>query len=423
MSLKFTDKRGTLFFPVKDNFISKQTTVSCNKKNVFRGIHINDFEKVVTCVQGKILDIIINFDESANDYLKPQYFTLDPTTDQFQILVPKNYGHAFLSLEENSIVIYNLSGEFNQETTKFINYLDPYINITLPVKNNDLIISDKDNEKTFTKPIDYLIFGHKGFIGQNMINILKKYSKNFITTNLRLHELEEIRRLINTYKPKYIINCAGITGTPNIFWCDEHKVETVETNIIYQMTLASICKENNIHLTIFGSAGIFNDDKLYSEEEKGNNCSNFYGECRILLEQISNVYDNILYLRVNYPISSLKSNKNLITKLLSYTEINDCEISITYLDNLLPLLINIIENNETGICNFTNPGTINLTDIIYEIENYTNNKLNKIINLNKNINKRTCVKLETNKINKYNPLSIHDATKECIISYYSNNIT
>jgi len=419
MSLKFTDKRGVLFFTVKDNFISKQTTVSCNKKNVFRGIHINDFAKLVTCVQGKILDIIINFDESDINYLKPQYFILDPLTEQFQIVVPKNYGHAFLSLEENSIIVYNLEGEFNQETTKFINYLDPYINIKLPIENSKLIISDNDNIKQFIKSIDYLVFGHKGFIGKNIINTLKKYSKNFIISDLRLQELDKISYLIDLYKPKYVINCAGITGTPNIFWCDEHQIETIENNVIYQSTLASICKKYGVHLTIIGSAGIFNDDKLYLEEEQGNNKSNFYGVCRILLEQIINIYDNILYLRINYPISSLKSNKNLITKLLSYSHINDCEISITYLDNLLPILLEMIENNEKGICNFTNPGIIRLTDIIDEIEKHTNILLNKTI-INNNENKRTCVKLETNKINKYNPLCIKQAIKECIINYYEN---
>ena len=60
MELKFVDNRGTLYFPIKHNYNFKQSTVSCNKKNVFRGIHINTFDKLVTCIQGKILDIVIN---------------------------------------------------------------------------------------------------------------------------------------------------------------------------------------------------------------------------------------------------------------------------------------------------------------------------------------------------------------------------
>jgi dTDP-4-dehydrorhamnose 3,5-epimerase-like enzyme len=70
----FQDKRGKIFFPIKNNsFDTKETIVSINNKNVFRGIHVEDFLKLITCVSGKILDIIINFDNEADDYLIPKY--------------------------------------------------------------------------------------------------------------------------------------------------------------------------------------------------------------------------------------------------------------------------------------------------------------------------------------------------------------
>ena len=73
MNRTYLDNRGKLFFPVKNSNIDtnvtfKQCTVSVNKQFVFRGIHINNFAKLVTCIQGKILDIIINFDKDAEDY-------------------------------------------------------------------------------------------------------------------------------------------------------------------------------------------------------------------------------------------------------------------------------------------------------------------------------------------------------------------
>jgi len=130
----FKDNRGTLIFPIKKSFFNaKECTVSINKKNVFRGIHINDFEKLITCIQGKILDIIINIETN-----EVKYYTLLPGD---QILVPQNYGHSFLSLEENSILLYHFNGIFNE--TKFIHYSK--FNIELP---ENVIISDKDN---FTK--------------------------------------------------------------------------------------------------------------------------------------------------------------------------------------------------------------------------------------------------------------------------------
>ena len=44
--LIFKDNRGILLFPIKNlNFSFKECTVSINKKNVFRGVHFNNFEK------------------------------------------------------------------------------------------------------------------------------------------------------------------------------------------------------------------------------------------------------------------------------------------------------------------------------------------------------------------------------------------
>jgi len=420
MNQSFSDNRGKLFFPVKDT-IFKQCTVSVNKQYVFRGIHINQFSKLVTCIQGKILDIVINFDNKADDYLIPNYYYLDPNTELFEILVPKGYGHAFLSLETNSIIVYHLEDEFIDSETKHIHYLDPFINICMPslINKSNIIVSEKDDIKHFVKPVDYIIFGQNGFLGSNIITLLKKENKNFITSNLRLQETERIRELFLLYKPKFVINCAGITGIPNIFWCDDHKLETVENNITYQLTIAAICREYGIHLTIFGSGGIFNNDRIYFETDIGNNYNSYYNKCRILLEDIIKFYDNVLYLRINYPISSNPSNKNLLTKLLNYNEIDPVEVSITYIDNLFPILFKMIEQNEYGVCNFTNPGQISLDDIII-IYNKTSQQIHKksfTINNTNNENKRSFAKLHSDKLIKYSPLDIVTAIKECCEKY------
>ena len=419
MKSPFIDKRGKILFPITNSNHFKQCNVSYNKKNVFRGIHINSFDKLVTCIQGKILDITVNFDESSSDYLIPKYYELDPNTDNYQLFIPKNIGHAFLSLEENSIVLYHLESEFKDEETKHIHFLDPYINLSLPVMIEQLILSDKDNIKNFIKPIDYLVFGPNGFLGTTLVNILKSNNKHFITSTVRLSNIEKIKNMIELYLPKYIINCAGITGYPNMFWCDNHKLETIETNITYQLTLAHLCNEKNIHLTIFGSGGIFNHDKIYEEEEDGNHHINFYGICRSYLEKMIKNYNNVLYLRINYPIADKPCNKNLLTKLLSYKTIDPCEVSITYVNDLFPILIQMIENHETGICNFTNPGTIYLTDIMNIYEKITDKKNDFQINTNFDIHtsKRSFAKLKTDKINKYIPLTINDAIEKCIQNY------
>jgi len=406
---KYNDNRGSLLFPIKQNYDFCQCTVSINHKNVFRGIHANPFDKLVTCIKGKILDIIIDFDIHSKEYLIPKYNILDSSTDHFQLLVPKNFGHAFLSLEEESIIVYHFNGIFTDENTKHFHYKDPLLQIDLPVEP---ILSVKDNIPNFLKPIDCIVFGHKGFLGKNIVNVLENKKKVFIQSDIRLDDISGIENLLARYNPKYVINCAGLTGTPNIFWCEDHKIETIETNILFQLTLAKLCREKNIHLTILGSGGIFENDTFYTENDKGNNNSTFYSKSRIDLENIIQHY-NVLYLRINYPISNDPSDKNLLTKLLSYKKINDIEFSITYIDELFPLLIEMIENGEIGICNFVNEGVMSPVKIM-EIYNKHIHHDFEILKIEPD---RSYAKLEIGKLRKYNISTIEEACEKCIIEY------
>jgi dTDP-4-dehydrorhamnose 3,5-epimerase-like enzyme/dTDP-4-dehydrorhamnose reductase len=418
----YKDSRGELLFPIKNNsFVPVECTISKNKKNVFRGLHANNFSKLVTCIQGSIIDIIVNLDKTADNYLIPQYFMLSMVgagegqddSALNQLLIPPHYAHGFLTLEENTIIMYHFSAIFKPDETIHIHYLDPHINMTLPL-NSPPIMSAKDNIKNFAKPIDYVVIGSKGYLGGHITNILKTQGKNVITLHERLADVDTIKNKLSLYKPKYVINAAGLTGVPNIDWCDDNKEQTIETNITYQLTLCHICKELDIHLTIFGSGGIFNTNGIKSETDSGEYYGKFYSEARIYLENIVKHYKHVLYLRINYPISSCTNAKNLLVKIANFTKIANTNLSMTCVDTLFPLLSRIIEDNANGIMNFVNPGVINLIHIKnkYNTRNNISNKFEPI-----EPNERPCPILDTSNINKYNPLNIHDSI-ELVINKY-----
>jgi len=410
----FKDERGILYFPVKNNnFSVKETVVSVNRKDVFRGIHLEQFSKLIMCLQGSIIDIIINFDESSNDFLVPKYYHLTANAEENQIIVPPNCGHAFLSLEDNTIILYHFSETYDNKKTKNYNYMDPVFNIKLPISTP--IISEKDLNSPFYKKTDFYVLGGNGFIGSVICDSIIKSNSTFYKTCLRLEEVSKLEEELKLYKPKYVICSAGITGTPNISWCETNKTETIKVNITYQMTLADICKNNNIHLTIIGSGAIFKNDKYYTEDDNGNYDSNFYGKCRIYLENMVKNYENVLYVRINYPISKNISNKNLITKLLSYSSIDNVYITLSYIDELVPYLIDMITKYEIGVCNLVNDGSINLLDIINIYEQETNKPTCKLKN-NDSIKKSTSL-LQIGKIKQYNVMKTEDAVRDCIKKY------
>ena len=401
----YNDDRGRMFFPIDENtsFLSKQCTISQNHKHVFRGLHVNNFVKLVTCIQGAILDIIVDLNLCSDNYLIPVYYNMRYDGHN-QVLVPKGFAHGFLTLEENTIVVYHFDGVFKPEETRHISYLDPFINIILPTKK--IILSQKDQVKNFVKPIDYIVLGGNGFLGSYIMKVLYTENKNVLKLDTRLENIGELCNKLKLYDPKYVINAAGLTGTPNTTWCDTNKEATIETNITFQLTLCKICNDQKIHLTIFGSGGIFQPSKVRRlETEKGDKKDSFYSRCRINLEEIVNSYPNILYLRINYPLSSFPNQKNLLTKIQKFHVIDDKSLSITCLDTMFPIIPKLIENNELGIRNFVNPDAIRLSMILQKYYNYMS--INKSVTISKH--SQDDLLLDTTSLQKYNVSTITDS--------------
>ena len=139
-----------------------------------------------------------------------------------------------------------------------------------------------------------------GFIGSNIVKLLKKLGKKFIKLDTRLENIELLNEQLTLYKPKYVINSAGISGKPSVAWCENNKEETFLVNYTLQLQVADICKKLGIHLTIIGS-GLLYIYGFFSEEYEPNFESFYYSKIRIMLEKNLD-YSNILYLRFLYPI-------------------------------------------------------------------------------------------------------------------------
>ena len=411
----YKDNRGYLIFPIKDNKyidkktinISKDCTYSVNKKYVFRGLHINTFGKLITCISGNFIDIMVNMKT-----FDVKYYNIKPGD---QIYCPANFAHGFISLEDNSVLSYHCEGYFGNEVGGLLNYKDPYLNIKLPdyIKESEIIINEKDHTAPFLK-FDYFLLGSTGFIGSRVLSELKNQDKKVLCLKSRMENLKEIKKLIEIYKPKYFINCAGLTGVPNTSWCNINQSETLMTNVINQINILNLCNEYSIHCTLIGSGAIFkscNSPKYSYNEGDLNDDNNYYAKCRIMLEELIKPFKNCMLLRVNYPLSfkekSLKNNKNLVLKLLKYENIENISLSVTNLDSLCPIIPLMIENNETGIFNFVNSGQLNMIDFYMTICKKLNITIKKpIIDTN-----RESVEIIPDKLEKYYIEDIYSSLK------------
>jgi 3,5-epimerase/4-reductase len=408
----FLDKRGSII-NITHDIKYEQSFISKNKKNVLRGIHLSPYDKYVTLLSGKIIDYVIYFN---NDEITYDKFIMDSSTNNY-LFIPKYCGHLFIALEDDTNLLYQLCGSYNENIDININYKDPYINLDI-IDNSSYIVSEKDNNSNFSKNIDYILFGSTGFLGSEFEKILKKEKKNYIIINTRLENYNEIKYKLQLYKPKYVICAAGISGRPTIAWCDNNKEETFKTNVIDILNLCEITKNLDIKLVIFGSGSIYrsiiNDKKQdlkqyteYCNIEKNND--NFYLKCRNTLEDYIDLYKNVLYLRIQYPICDSDNEKCFIQKMLKRLDaVHDIYINITYISNLFPLICKILEDNlYSGVLNFVNADCIKIADILKSY--FIKNNLNYSFNVE--IPDKCCGILNTNKLYNLFPNQVLTTTE------------
>jgi dTDP-4-dehydrorhamnose 3,5-epimerase len=147
------DERGTFFesfnktkFEEFDiQFDPKQANVSSSKKNALRGMHYTEEthiqNKLVSCVNGSVLDVTVDLRMNSETYLKVFCIQLN-ALDGISLFVPSGVGHSFLALEENSTVFYLLDSIYNPGLEFTVNPFSEDFKIDWP--KTIFILSSKD---------------------------------------------------------------------------------------------------------------------------------------------------------------------------------------------------------------------------------------------------------------------------------------
>lgn len=132
------------------NFVQDNQSLSLNKGTI-RGIHFqsNPFQqaKLVSCIEGEILDYAIDLRKTSDTYLKWYSINLN-SSNQKLLLIPRGFGHAFITLVDNTRVLYKVDNPYSKTHERIINYLDNQINLEIPFLE-DIIISEKDKTAPF----------------------------------------------------------------------------------------------------------------------------------------------------------------------------------------------------------------------------------------------------------------------------------
>jgi dTDP-4-dehydrorhamnose 3,5-epimerase len=148
----FTDHRGKFFqvltkdeadsFGIDLTIFQYQYSVS--KKGVIRGMHFQlppfDQNKFVTCVHGKVLDVVIDLRKNSLTYKQFDSFELDANTGG-AVFIPKGFAHGFQALTEDATIMYQVSAPWMPSHDRGIHALKFGFNWPLL---EQAILSDKD---------------------------------------------------------------------------------------------------------------------------------------------------------------------------------------------------------------------------------------------------------------------------------------
>lgn len=144
----FTEAVGGRLFPVA------QMSHSRSRRGVVRGVHFTatppGAAKYVCCPRGRALDIVVDIRVGSPTYGCWDSVVLDPQ-DLRAVFFPVGVGHAFVALEDDTVMSYVLSTAYAVENELAVSPLDPELGLPIPADLSP-IMSERDwNAQTLSQ--------------------------------------------------------------------------------------------------------------------------------------------------------------------------------------------------------------------------------------------------------------------------------
>lgn len=120
------------------------------KTGTIRGIHFQSHPtaqgKLVRCLSGKLVDLAVDLRTGSTTYGR-WISTILSSEQNNQLWVPVGFGHAFCTLEPNTVISYRVTSYYSPENDKGVAWDDPEIGIDWPAMADPETLSVKDRNQ------------------------------------------------------------------------------------------------------------------------------------------------------------------------------------------------------------------------------------------------------------------------------------
>jgi dTDP-4-dehydrorhamnose 3,5-epimerase len=126
-------------------FELREEFFSVSRRGALRGMHFQTppyaHQKIVTCLAGSVIDVLVDLRKSSPTYGEHLAVELS-AANRRALYIPVGLAHGFLSLCDNSCVIYKTDREYAPDQDAGIRW--DRFGYTWPLETQDLLISPRD---------------------------------------------------------------------------------------------------------------------------------------------------------------------------------------------------------------------------------------------------------------------------------------
>jgi dTDP-4-dehydrorhamnose reductase len=228
-----------------------------------------------------------------------------------------------------------------------------------------------------------LLLGGSGYLGSHFCRYLTDHEISFRALGreqLPYHDVGRLEAAIAAYRPRFVINCAGFTGRPNVDACERYQAECLAANPVLPANLAEACQRLDLPWGHVSTGciytGIGPNGRGFTEVDppnftfRQNNCS-FYSGCKALAEEMLAKFDRCFIWRLRIPFENMDNPRNYISKLLNYARLLEARNSLSYLDEVVQACVDCWQRQlPFGIYNLTNGGSVLTSDVVRMIQKH-----------------------------------------------------
>lgn len=248
-----------------------------------------------------------------------------------------------------------------------------------------------------------LVLGGRGYVGrafQIALGARGLAYRAVSRTDANYTEFAVMRALLQETHATFVINAAGKTGRPNVDQCEVERAETISGNVTLPITVLHACEVARVPLAHVSSGCIYTGAKIlypdgrseigdlgqpsvrklaeeqpqllrgFTEKDPPNFCfrhppCSFYSGTKALAEEALAGYDRAFVWRLRIPFNEQSSERNYLTKLLTYDRVYDNVNSLSHLGDFVDACLDLWTLAAPfGTYNVTNPGFVSTRRVI-----------------------------------------------------------